>query len=97
MIHRLAPALTPLSSGSADSVAYMVQPPAAAPPSTKKLQTIMTTAGTAVQNDSMLSTGKAMSPAPIISGMRKFPNPPTMNGITTKKIMIVACMVNTEL
>ena len=45
----------------------------------------------------MLSFGKAISPAPIISGIRKFPNVPIMIGMTTKKIMIVACMVNSAL
>ena len=38
-----------------------------------------------------------MSPAPIINGMRKLPKVPTMIGMTTKKIMIVACMVKSAL
>ena len=38
-----------------------------------------------------------MSRAPIISGMRKFPKAPTRMGMTTKKIMMVACMVNSVL
>ena len=46
-----------------------------------------------VQNDSMLSLGKAMSRAPTISGIRKLPKHPTMIGMTTKKIMRVACIV----
>ena len=54
-------------------------------------------AGTAVQNDSMLRVGKAMSSAPIEMGIKKFPNPPTIIGMTTKKIMMVACMVNSML
>ncbi len=45
----------------------------------------------------MFSTGNAMSPAPIMSGMRKLPKQPTRIGMTTKKIMIVACMVNAAL
>ena len=49
------------------------------------------------QNDSMLSSGNAMSRAPIISGMQKFPNAPARIGMITKKIMIVACIVNAML
>ena len=50
-----------------------------------------------VQNESMFSLGNAMSRAPIMSGMRKFPKHPTMTGMTTKKIMRVACIVNSML
>ena len=46
-----------------------------------------------VQNDSMLSFGNAMSRAPSMSGIRKLPKHPTMIGITTKKIISVACIV----
>ncbi len=49
------------------------------------------------QNDSMFSLGNAMSRAPIINGMRKLPKHPTKIGITTKKIMMVACIVNIAL
>ncbi len=38
-----------------------------------------------------------MSRAPIMSGIRKFPKQPTRIGMTTKKIMIVACMVKSML
>ena len=38
-----------------------------------------------------------MSRAPIMSGIRKFPKHPTMIGMTTKKIMMVACIVNSML
>ena len=58
---------------------------------------MITPATAPTQNDSMLSTGNAMSRAPIISGMRKLPKQPTRIGMTTKKIMIVACMVKSEL
>ena len=50
-----------------------------------------------VQNESMFSLGNAMSRAPIMSGIRKFPKHPTMIGMTTKKIMMVACIVNSML
>ena len=42
----------------------------------------------------MFSVGKAMSSAPIISGIRKLPNAPAKIGMITKKIITVACMVN---
>ena len=57
----------------------------------------MTPATAVTQNDSMLRSGKAMSRAPIMSGIRKLPKAPTRIGMTTKKIMIVACMVNAML
>ena len=41
--------------------------------------------------------GKAMSGAPIISGMSQFPNPPIIIGITIKKIITSACAVTTTL
>ena len=41
----------------------------------------------------MFSFGNAMSGAPIISGIRKFPKAPVSNGMITKKIMIVPCIV----
>ena len=75
----------------------MVQPPPAAPPGTKNDSNISKTPGTKVQYDSMFSTGNAMSLAPMQMGMRKLPKPPTMIGMTTKKIMMVACMVNSVL
>ena len=41
----------------------------------------------------MFSVGKAMSSAPIISGIKKLPNAPARIGMITRKIMIVACIV----
>ena len=58
---------------------------------------MMMPAGTAVQNDSVFSSGNAMSRAPIMSGIRKFPKHPTRIGMTAKKIMMVACMVKKAL
>ena len=49
------------------------------------------------QYDSMFSLGKAMSLAPIISGMVKLPNAPVNNGMMTKKIITDACIVNSML
>ncbi len=37
-----------------------------------------------------------MSRAPIMSGMQKFPNAPMRIGVTAKKIMIVPCIVNSD-
>ena len=51
----------------------------------------------AIQNDAMLSLGKAMSGAPILSGIRKFPNTPTSSGMMAKNTMMVPCIVTREL
>ncbi len=73
-------------------VGYEVQPVAGAPPSTKKLDKIKMNAGHMNQYDIMLSAGKAMSLAPIMSGMVKLPNAPVKKGMITKKIMTEACI-----
>src|SRR5262245_33496492 len=86
---RFWPASTPLYAAFADSGGYDVQPAAAAPPCTVKLESIRMPAGTAVQKDSMFRNGNAMSRAPIMSGIRKLPKHPTRIGITAKKIMMV--------
>lgn len=44
-------------------------------------------AGGRSQNLRLFSRGKAMSGAPIISGINQFPNPPIKTGITKKKII----------
>ena len=49
------------------------------------------------QYENMFSFGNAMSRAPIISGIRKLPKAPVSSGMITKKIMIVACIVNSLL
>src|SRR5258708_38320710 len=87
------PQFTPVYCGTAESGAYEVQPAAAWPPSTKKPESMMSPALEVTQNDSMLRVGNAMSRAPIMSGMQKFPKAPARIGMITKKIMIVACMV----
>ena len=45
----------------------------------------------------MLRKGNAMSRVPIMSGIKKFPKQPTIIGMITKKIMMVACIVNSML
>src|SRR6185503_4509392 len=97
MHQRFCPMSTPLYAGLADSGGYDVQPAAAAPPCTVKLESMRMPAGTAVQNDSMFKNGNAMSRAPIMRGMRKLPKQPTRIGMTAKKIMMVACMVKNAL
>ena len=54
-------------------------------------------AGGMNQYENMFSLGNAMSRAPIMSGIKKLPNEPVKSGMTTKKIMIVACMVKSLL
>src|SRR5205823_12533087 len=78
-------------------VAYDVQAAAGEPPSTKKLVKMKSIADHMNQYDIMLSIGNAMSLAPIMSGMVKLPNAPVRNGMITKKIMIVACIVKNML
>ena len=41
----------------------------------------------------MFNVGKAISSAPIISGIRKLPNAPARIGMITKKIITEACIV----
>ena len=45
----------------------------------------------------MFNLGKAMSLAPIISGMVKLPKAPARMGMMTKKIITEACMLNSML
>lgn len=49
------------------------------------------------QNLMLFIRGNAMSGAPIISGTRKFPNPPIITGITMKKIIMNAWAVTITL
>src|SRR5215469_1454579 len=76
---------------------YEVQPDAPAPPSTKKLMRMTAKAGHMNQYDIMFSFGNAMSRAPIINGIVKFPNAPVNSGMMTKKIITEACMLNAML
>ncbi len=97
MHHKFWPQYTPVYCGSADKGAYDVHPAAAWPKGTKKPASMSTPATAPTQKEIIFRTGNAMSRVPIISGMRKFPKHPTRMGITTKKIMMVACMVNSAL
>src|SRR2546422_9690450 len=98
LMHQMfCPQFTPVYCATAESGAYDVQPAAAWPPSTKKPLSMMRPAENVVQNDSMLRNGKAMSRAPIMSGMQKLPKAPARIGMVTEKIMMGACMVDAML
>jgi hypothetical protein len=49
------------------------------------------------QNLKLFKRGKIMSIEPIIKGSNQFPNPPTIKGITIKKIMTKAWAVTITL
>ena len=96
-IHSVCPHSDPGTAlRTALSGGYAVQPAAAAPPSTAKLARSTMQAGTTVQKDSMLSSGKAMSRAPICRGMMKLAMPLASASEMTKKIITVPCMVTSE-
>ena len=97
MHQRFCPQITPLYSAIEESGAYPVQPAAACPPGTKNPAIMIIVPSILDQKESIFRTGKAISLVPIISGMRKLPNAPTNKGTTTKKTMMVACIVNSEL
>src|SRR3954470_15442195 len=84
---------TPGIPTAVDSVGYDVHPAAGGPSGAKNDAVSTAVAANMVQNDSMFSTGKAMSRAPMSSGTQKLPNPPIRIGVMAKKIMIVPCMV----
>lgn len=46
-----------------------------------------------VQNESMFSSGNAMSRAPIIRGMQRLPKQPIKIGVMAKKIITSPCVV----
>src|SRR5262245_25374225 len=93
-VHSVWPA--PGAPIAVDSVAYAVQPACADPSGTKNDDVSTVVAAAIVQNDSMLRRGNAMSRAPISSGTQKLPKPPIRMGVTAKKIMIVPCIVNSD-
>jgi hypothetical protein len=97
MHQRFWPQFTPVYCGIDDSGAYDVQPAAAWPPSTKKPASMITPADRPHPERQHVEHGKAMSRAPIMSGIRKLPKPPARIGMTTKKIMMVACIVKAML
>ncbi len=81
---------------SVDSGVYAVQPLDAGPPLAKKLRNRTIPPSRKSQYDSAFRRGNAMSRAPICSGTRKLPNPARI-GTTTRKIIVVPCIVTTWL
>jgi hypothetical protein len=79
-------AKTPLNGG------YKVQPEPT-PDSIKLDNDNKANDGGSNHNEILFILGKAMSGAPIIIGINQLPNPPTITGITIKKIIIKACAV----
>ena len=74
----------------------MVQPPAGAPPSMKKVASSMAKAKGSIQKLQLFIRGSAMSGAPTIMGIIQFARP-TNAGITAPKIITSACTVVMEL
>src|SRR5260370_28781975 len=92
MHQRLCPAWLPFQAPFADRGAYDVHPAAGKPVGTKKLASRTSPDAKNNQNDRALKKGNAMSGAPILSEIKKFPKTPTSNGMTTRKTITVARM-----
>src|SRR5437868_6043540 len=87
------PSPGPATDPSALSGAYCVQPPRVGPSLTKK-DAIMTRNATKVtQNDIILKRGKGISSAPTWIGKKKLPKAAKGAVVSTKKTMIVPCIV----
>jgi len=71
--------------------------PVPTPTSTKEEIRRRVKAGGRSQKLRLFRRGKAISGAPIRIGTNQLPNPPTITGITKKKIMIKACAVTITL
>ena len=70
----------------------MVQPPAGAPPGRNRVSSSRVKATGSSQNDQLFMRGRAMSGAPICSGIIQLARP-TNAGITPPKIITSACTV----
>ena len=70
----------------------MVQPPAGAPPGTKKDAASRMAAGGSSQNEKLFMRAKAMSEAPTCSGTIQFAKP-TKAGMIAPNTMMRPCMV----
>src|SRR5690554_480194 len=60
-------------------------------------KTVKKNAGTSNQKLILFNLGNAISGAPINKGTNQLPNPPSIKGITVKKIITKACAVITTL
>src|SRR2546423_5544978 len=89
----------PVISPSALNGGYIVHPaigPMTFGAETKKAASSTSNDTKVSQNDSMLSTGKAISRAPICRGKKRLPKPLCGAVVSTKKIMIVPCIVTSD-
>lgn len=76
-----------------DSGGYMVQP-VPEPPPTNSLDSISHHAGTSSQNEEAFSRPSLRSSAPTMSGSIQLPNPPSLTGMTNRKIIVSAWVVS---
>src|ERR1700740_1553638 len=83
----------PLTEPTALAAAYWVQPPKVGPSPRKNDDTRTTKAANGTQNDIMLNRGKGISSAPTWVGRKKLPKAAKGAVVSTKKTMIVPCMV----
>src|SRR3546814_528087 len=84
---------TEMAFGTADSSGYTVQPALAGPLSTKN--EVINTMHEQKKNqyDSIFRKGDAMSRAPICNGINRLLKVPLSPAVSTKKTMMVPCMV----
>ena len=90
-----------ITNGSASPVCkvsggYKVQPPAGPPPSMNNVESIIAKANGRIQKLQLFMRGSAISGAPIIIGISQLAKPVNA-GITTPKIIMMACIVVIEL
>src|SRR5213079_1946421 len=78
-----------------DSGGYAVQPAWAAPLEENQLSSSTIPPNRNIQYENAFRRGNATSRAPIISGTRKLPKPARI-GTTTRKIIVVPCIVMTS-
>ena len=83
----------PPTGPTAFSGAYCVQPPRVGPSPTKNDEIRTRKATNVTQNDIMLKRGKGMSSAPTWMGRKKLPKAAKGAVVSTKKTMMVPCMV----
>src|SRR6266852_2092805 len=83
----------PATEPTALSGAYWVQPPRVGPSPRKNDDIRTTKARNVTQKDVMLNRGKGMSSAPTWMGRKKLPKAAKGAGVSTKKTMMVPCMV----
>src|SRR5690606_12779511 len=82
-----------IAFGTADHGGYTVQPALPGPLSTKNEAIKTTHEQKKNQYDSMFRKGDAMSRAPICRGINRLLNVPLRPAVSTKKTMIVPCIV----